>query len=527
MGFFDKMFEKKECAICGTELGLLGKTKISEGYLCKECAGKLSPYFHGYRSSTADDIREQLAYREANAERLASFNPTRTLSAGRTNIMLDEDAGLLIITSQSRWRDANPDIIEFSQVLGCDMDIDEHRTEIYRERQDKADAKADAAAAVPKPAVDDAVQELAQNAGYICSSCGAELVSDGTVAVTTCPYCGNSAVAPGQLSGDFSPDLVIPFKLGRDDVTATLKEHYKGKILLPKSFVTGNHIDEVQGVYVPFWLYGARVDGEVCFDATNETVTEESDRTVTTTDHYDAYRKGNISFERVPVDGSSKMPDGHMDAIEPFDYDALRPFSVAYMPGYIANRYDEDCETCKARAERRMEESTISALRETVVDEYDDATVESKRLDYTWEDSDYALFPVWMLSTSWNGKSYLFAMNGQTGRMVGELPCSKPKLVIASVLFFVIGFVLSQILFMGGNAFDPDYLTFDVEGILINIVAPLIIVIIADVLLVGQLKTANEATHADCYCGELDLTEKHDTFSHTETTVVMKDNKDD
>jgi DNA-directed RNA polymerase subunit RPC12/RpoP len=360
----------------------------------------------------------------------------------------------------------------------CDSRFEVEEVEaLYRERQDKADAKADAAAATPKPAADDAVQELAQNAGYICSSCGAELVSDGTVAVTTCPYCGNPAVAPGQLSGDFSPDLVIPFKLGRDDVTAALKEHYKGKILLPKNFVTGNHIDEVQGVYVPFWLYGARVDGEVYFDATNETVTEESDRTVTTTDHYDAYRKGNISFKRVPVDGSSKMPDDHMDAIEPFDYDALRPFSVAYMPGYIANRYDEDCETCKARAERRMEESTISALRETVVDEYDDATVESKQLDYTWEDSDYALFPVWML--------------------------------------------------LGENAFDPDYLAFNIEGILINIIAPLIIVIIGDVLLVGQLKTANEATHADEYCGELDLTEKHDTFSHTETTVVMKDDKDD
>lgn len=313
----------------------------------------------------------------------------------------------------------------------CDSRFEVEEVEaLYRERQGKADAKADDAAVAPKPATDDAVQELAQNAGYICSSCGAELVSDGTVAVTTCPYCGNSAVAPGQLSGDFSPDLVIPFKLGRDDVTTALKEHYKGKILLPKSFVTGNHIDE-------------------------------------------------------------------------------------------------DCETCKARAERRMEESTISALRETVVDEYDNATVESKQLDYTWEDSNYALFPVWMLSTSWNGKSYLFAMNGQTGRMVGELPCSKPKLAIASVLFFVIGFVLSQILFMGENAFDPNYLTFDVEGILINIVAPLIIVIIADVLLVSQLKTANEATNADCYCGELDLTEKHDTFSHTETQVVMKDNKDD
>ena len=224
----------------------------------------------------------------------------------------------------------------------CDSRFEVEEVEaLYRERQGKADAKADAAATASKPAVDDAVQELAQNAGYTCTTCGAERVSDGTVAVTTCPYCGNPAVAPGQLSGDFSPDLVIPFKLERDDALAALKEHYKGKILLPKSFVTGNHIDEVQGVYVPFWLYGARVDGEVRFDATNETVREESDRTVTTIDHYDAYRKGNISFERVPVDGSTKMPDGHMDAIEPFDYEALRPFSVAYMPGYIANRYDE------------------------------------------------------------------------------------------------------------------------------------------------------------------------------------------
>ena len=137
----------------------------------------------------------------------------------------------------------------------CDSRFEVEEVEaLYRERQDKADAKADAAVAAPKPAADAAVQELAQNA---------ELISDGTVAVTTCPYCGNPAVAPGQLSGDFSPDLVIPFKLGRDDVMAALKEHYKGKILLPKSFVTGNHIDEVQGVYVPFWLYGARVGGGV------------------------------------------------------------------------------------------------------------------------------------------------------------------------------------------------------------------------------------------------------------------------
>ncbi len=354
-----------------------------------------------------------------------------------------------------------------------------------------------------------------------------QLVSDGTVAVTTCPYCGNSAVAPGQLSGDFSPDLVIPFKLGRDDVTAALKEHYKGKILLPKSFVTGNHIDEVQGVYVPFWLYGARVDGEVCFDATNETVTRNpialSQPPTTTTPTV----KAISHLSACPSTDHPRCPTATWTPSS-----RLTTTRCARSRSRICPATSPTATTRIAKPARRApsvvwKKSTISALRETVVDEYDDATVESKQLDYTWEDSDYALFPVWMLSTSWNGKSYLFAMNGQTGRMVGELPCSKPKLAIASVLFFVIGFVLSQILFMGENAFDPDYLAFDVEGVLINIVAPLIIVIIADVLLVGQLKTANEATHADYYCGELDLTEKHDTFSHTETTVVMKDNKGD
>ena len=309
----------------------------------------------------------------------------------------------------------------------CDSRFEVEEVEaLYRERQDKADAKADAAAATPKPVADDAVQELAQNAGYICSSCGAELVSDGTVAVTTCPYCGNSAVAPGQLSGDFSPDPVIPFKLGRDDVTAALKEHYKGKILLPKSFVTGNHIDEVQGVYVPFWLYGARVDGEVYFDATNETVTEESDRTVTTTDHYDAYRKGNISFKRVPVDGSSKMPDGHMDAIEPYDYRAFQPFSTAYLPGYMADKYDEDADTCQARAHSRMQNSVSSELSASITG-YNSVSTLSENIHIDYTAKHYALLPVWMLHTKWQGKDYLFAMNGQTGKLVGDLPVDKRK----------------------------------------------------------------------------------------------------
>ena len=135
----------------------------------------------------------------------------------------------------------------------CDSRFEVAEVEaLYRERQAKADAKANAAPTPEQAASPNEAEMLGMNAGYICCSCGAELISDGTVAVSTCPYCGNPAVAPGQLSGSFSPDLVIPFKLERKDALSALQEHYKGKILLPKSFISGNHIDEVQGVYVPF-----------------------------------------------------------------------------------------------------------------------------------------------------------------------------------------------------------------------------------------------------------------------------------
>lgn len=132
VGLFGKIFDKKSCDICGGEIGLLGNRKLEDGNLCKECAKKLSPFFSDRRSSTVEQIREQLDYREANKDRVIEFNTTRTLG-GDTKVMLDEDAQRFIVTSSSRWRDLNPDVLDFSQVTGCDSEIRETRREIYRE----------------------------------------------------------------------------------------------------------------------------------------------------------------------------------------------------------------------------------------------------------------------------------------------------------------------------------------------------------------------------------------------------------
>ena len=136
MGIFGNLFEKKTCAICGGEIGLLGNRKLEDGNLCKACAAKLSPFFSDRRRSTVEQIREQLDYREANKAAVTALNVTRTLG-DRTKILLDEDAQRFVVTpSGGRWRDSNPDVMSFSQVTGCNVDVRTTREELYREGPD-------------------------------------------------------------------------------------------------------------------------------------------------------------------------------------------------------------------------------------------------------------------------------------------------------------------------------------------------------------------------------------------------------
>ena len=211
-----------------------------------------------------------------------------------------------------------------------------------------ADAKAEAAQAAKAEAAEAAAasggwdtSDLSRDWGaeadglrvYSCPSCGAELICDQSTAATACPYCGNPAIVPGQFSGALRPDYILPFRLSKDDAVQALRAHYKGKPFLPRSFTSANHIEQVQGVYVPFWLFDGGAEGAASYRASNTNVFETGDYEITETRHYHVVRAGSLAFEKIPVDASSKMPDDHMDSIEPFDYAQLRPLSTAYLPG--------------------------------------------------------------------------------------------------------------------------------------------------------------------------------------------------
>lgn len=262
---------------------------------------------------------------------------------------------------------------------------------------------------------------------YVCQSCGGEIIAEETTAATSCPYCDNPVIMQGQFQGDLRPDYVIPFKLDKNAAKKAMKKHLQNKTLLPKVFKDENHIDEIKGIYVPFWLYNATADAHLSYHGTKVRSWSDSKYIYTETKHYSILRSGDVRFERVPADGSSKMDDTLMESIEPFNFSDAVDFQTAYLAGYLADRYDVTAEECEERANNRIRQGTIDEFQKTVKG-YATVVPESTGITLRNAESKYALYPVWILNTTWNDQKFTFAMNGQTGKFVGDLPLDKGAL---------------------------------------------------------------------------------------------------
>jgi len=261
---------------------------------------------------------------------------------------------------------------------------------------------------------------------YRCQNCGSEIVADETTAATECVYCGSPSILPGVLSGAYRPDGVIPFQKSKKEAMEALKNHCKGKKLLPNGFMDDNRIEKITGVYEPFWLFQADGEGDCTFNATRVSVHREGQFEVIRTAHFLVRRGGGMQFNQVPVDGSTKMDDTLMESIEPYDNGQAQDFNVAYLSGYQAQRHDREAEECQARANERIRESVLSVLRDTVMG-YSTVTPVNTQVQLRHGQVRQVLLPVWLLNTRWQDQTYTFAMNGQTGQFVGDLPTDKGK----------------------------------------------------------------------------------------------------
>ena len=276
--------------------------------------------------------------------------------------------------------------------------------------------------------------ELNNMIGGACPSCGAEILGDKNTVATSCPNCGNTQIVVRRLEGELKPDYIIPFKLEKKAATDALIKFYNKKRLLPNCFKKGNRVSEVQGVYLPFWLFDAVTEGHINYKATRTKVWMDRNYKYVKTDFYSVVRDGSLGFEKVPVDGSEKMDDAYMDSLEPFDYEKMEDFQTAYLSGYIAEKYDEDADKCKERAGKRMKATVETEFRKSVTG-YQTVIKESSTVNVKDGKVNYSLFPVWILNTKYKKENYMFLMNGQTGLFIGRLPVDKGKFFKYLALF--------------------------------------------------------------------------------------------
>lgn len=280
-------------------------------------------------------------------------------------------------------------------------------------------------------------EKLEDVAVYTCVSCGAEIEADRSTAATKCPYCGNNVILNDKLSGGLRPNGVIPFRITPEELPAAVRRFYGKKRLLPRGFFSDNKIGRVQGIYVPFWLYDCRVEGPMDLEGVRVHTYVQGDCECTDTTYYRLERDGEMRFARIPVDGSVKMDDDLMDSLEPFDFSELVDFRDEYLTGYLADRFDDDPDACLPRASLRVRNTAEQRMQETCGG-FSQVSIRRSGMQITDASVRYVLLPVYLFRCSYGGKEYRYAVNGQTGKAVGELPVSRGKSLAAFLAPFAI-----------------------------------------------------------------------------------------
>lgn len=281
---------------------------------------------------------------------------------------------------------------------------------------------------------------------YNCSSCGAEIITDATTAATFCYYCHSPAILPGQLSGDYKPSKVIPFKFKREEATRIFVKWCKRKPLLSGDFTSSVQLERLTGIYIPFWLFDCQAEGYIGADASNSRSWTSGDKRYTETKYYKVSRTARASFTGVPADGSRKTDDRMMEMLEPYDYSQMEDFSMPYLSGYFAEKYDMDQNQVFDRITARINSYTSKLLHDTIHG-YGSVRINQCTVDVHNANASYVLLPTWMFTYKYRGKTYIFAMNGQTGKIAGNLPISMKRV---AAWFGMISAGVFTLLMIGG-----------------------------------------------------------------------------
>lgn len=350
--------------------------------------------------------------------------------------------------------------LEFDNSLGkfkcgfCDSEFTEQDIKKYFAENENDPLSQENLEAERKAAADEANRQAEEFSGasalYTCPNCGAGVICDSLTASTRCHFCHTPVILTGRLSGEFKPDLIIPFSVTREQAEQAFKEYRKGKILLPNGFASAAQIQNITPLYVPYWLKSGSVRGYLEAEGKKVRSWRSGDTQYTNTKVYNVTRRAEMVFVRVPCDGSKRIDDSLMESIEPFNYNGVKPFSMSYLSGCGAEKYDVTSEEAAQRIDQRVAEAAVSVLKSDMTG-YSSVTEKHREIAYMSQATVYALLPVWFLNYTYKGKDYPFVMNGQTGISFGILPVSGIKKFLLGAGIFVA--LAALLLLIGGLLF--------------------------------------------------------------------------
>lgn len=337
------------------------------------------------------------------------------------------------------------------EYCGSDFALDEIETEDTK-AQDTSDSAQTAESgagteAFEQAASDDSGAEHQDGSAvvYTCPSCGAQIVTDQTTAATFCYYCHNPVLLSEQLTGEFHPDQIIPFEIDRKQAEQHFLDFVQKKKFVPNAFFQKNQIEKLTGIYFPYWVYNAEVDGALSAEGSKIRVWVAGDEEITETRIFRMEREGRVSLNEITKHALKKSDQVLAEGVLPYDFSKAEPFHMGYLSGFYAEKRDiEYCEL-QDEVQNEVKKYTLDMLEDTIQG-YTGVHVLSDHIRTVDEHWSYTLLPVWTVTYKGsNGKIYYYSMNGQNGKTFGELPIDRKKVLAIGILIGAIVFVIMLI----------------------------------------------------------------------------------
>lgn len=297
---------------------------------------------------------------------------------------------------------------------------------------------------------DDSQEKLAGAGLSQCVNCGAPLEVSEFTSAMKCPNCGSYHIFEERIEGEYTPHLILPFQISKEQAVESLRKEFGRRVFTPSTFLSHASIERMEGAYVPFFLYGFHADASYRAKGTKVRSWTSGDTKYTETSYYDIEREMDAEFERIPVDASLRMENNTMDLLEPYNYKALLEFQDKYMSGFEAEIYSESADALQMRAESKAKSDSHALIRDSVTG-YATVTQETEQINLHRKSCEYALLPVWIYDFQYQGETYRFHVNGQTGKIIGKTPVAHNKVIGYSATVFGLclaaGFLVRTLLY--------------------------------------------------------------------------------